>query len=134
MLQLAPLTAYYIFVVLAPYTAGTDSFLGVVGAIRLLLFSPLLLQAAVPGSFGGRSAKARDVYTAYYGSFMFMGACSALLIVVQTAMAFRETAFDPSKVLRSINDSPAVSALGYDYLFSLVSAGVWARIVGSDLA
>ena len=134
MLLQVSLAIYYVFVGLAPYMIGTNAFIGVVIMIRLLLFSPLYLPTIVPSDSGKEYPEARDTQRIFRGSFGYVGICSVVLFVSQTLMALREVGFNGSRVLGAIHDSPAISALGYDYLLSLVSAGFWSSMVGSYLA
>ena len=131
--QLLPLVAYYVFVLAAPFTAGTGVFITVIAFIRLLLFCPLILPTIV-GEGGGQSyLTPRKASWADAGPFKFIGICSLLLWNFQTVVALRDSGLNVGKVLTAINDSPAVSALGYDYIFSLISFGIWAFTVGSDI-
>ena len=132
-LLLVCLAIYYVFVGLAPYMVGTNAFIGVVITIRLLLLCPLYLPMIVPGDSGKEYLKVRDTQRIFRRIIGYVGACSAVLFVVQTGMTFKEVGSDFSKVLEAIQDSPAISALGYDYMLSLVSAGLWSSIVGSYL-
>lgn len=130
-LQNRNLATYSGLVFLAPYAASTRALIPVVLVIRLLLCCPLVLQMYVPGSWGWDYLNIRDRSTAYISSFRIVGACAVILFFFQTAVALRD--HGPGEILGSINDSPAVSALGYDYLLSLVSAFTWVNLVGSDL-
>lgn len=76
----------------------------------------------------------RKAHWADAGPFQFISICSALLWVLQTFVALKSTGFDLSRIFSALNDNPAVSALGYDYILSLASFGTWALSVGSDLA
>ena len=134
MLLLVSLAIYYVFVGLAPYVVGTNAFIGVVIMIRLMLFCPLYMPVIVPNGIGKEFLKARDTQRIFRRITGYVGICSIVLFVVQTLISFRETGFDISRVLGAIHDSPAVSALGYDYVLSLVSACLWIGMVGSYLA
>lgn len=130
-LPLGPLVAYFGFISLAPYAAGTGSFIPVISMIRILLFCPLFLRMIVPSHLGGRHLKMKDGHAAYMGSLKFIGICSAVLYIFQTAVAFSDHGY--RDIIGAINDDPAVSALGYDYLLSLVGAFIWVNLVGSNL-
>ena len=134
MLLLVSLAIYYVFVGLAPYVVGTNAFIGVVIMIRLLLLCPLYMPVIVPSGSGKEYLKARDTQRLFRRTMGHVGTCSVVLLVVQTFIGFRETGFDISRVLGAIHDSPAISALGYDYVLSLVSACLGNRMVGSYLA
>ena len=134
MLLLVSLATYYVFVGLAPYVVDTNAFIGVVITIRLLLFCPLYMPVIVPSDFGKEYLKARDTQRFFRRIMGHVGTCSVALFVVQTLISFRETGFDNSRILGAIHDSPAISALGYDHVLSLVSACLWNGIVGSYLA
>lgn len=134
MLLLVSSGIYYVFVGLAPYMIGTNAFIGVVITIRLLLFCPLYLPMIVPRDFGKKYLKARDTQRIFRRVMGYVGTCSVVLLIVQTLVTFREMAFNISSVLGAIHDSPAISALGYDYVLSLVSAGLWNSMVGRYLA
>ena len=133
-LLLVSLVIYYVFVGVAPYMIGTNAFIGVVITIRLLLFCPLYLPMIVPSDSGKEYLKARDTQRIFRRIIGYVGICSVVLFVVQTSMTLREIGFNISRVLGAIHDSPAVSALGYDYVLSLVSAGIWNSMAGSYLA
>ena len=134
MLLLVSLSIYYVFVGLAPYMIGTNAFIGVVIMIRLLLFCPLYLPMISPSESGKEYLKAGDTQRIFGRIFEYVGTCSVVLFVVQTVMTFREIGFNISRILGAIHDSPAISALGYDYVLSLVSAGLWNSMIGSNLA
>lgn len=133
MLLLGSLAIYYVFVGLAPYTIGTNVFIGMVITIRLLLLCPLYLPTIVLGDSAKEYLKARDTQRIFRRIVGYVGICSAVLFVVQTVMTLREVGFNISRVLDAIHDSPAISALGYDYVLTLVSAGLWNSMVGSYL-
>lgn len=134
LIQLLPLAAYYVFVLAAPFVAGTSVFVGVVIFIRLLLFGPLILPAVVRQGGGQSYLTPRKASWADGGPFQFIGICSALLWLLQTFVAFKDNGLQISRILGAVNDSPAVSALGYDYVLSLASLGIWAFNIGSDIA
>ena len=127
------LAIYYVFIGLAPYLVDTNAFIGVVITLRLLLLCPLYLVMILPGDSGKEYLKARDTQRIFPRIIGYVGTCSAVLFVVQTVMTFREIGFNVSRALEAIHDSPATSALGYDYVLSLVSAGLWSSMVGSYL-
>lgn len=133
-IQLLPLVAYYIFVLAAPFVAGTGAFIGVVILIRLLLVAPLTLPAIVPNGGGQSYLTPRKAKCADAGPFQFIGICSAMLWILQTFVALKSTGFDLGRILNSLNDNSAISALGYDYTLSLASSGTWALIVAQELA
>lgn len=132
-IQLLPLVAYYSFVLAAPFVAGTGTFIGVVIFIRLLLVAPLILPAVITEGGGQSYLTPRKAHWADAGPFKFIGICSALLWFLQTFVALNNTGFDPSRIINSLNDNSAVSALGYDYILSLASFGTWALVVGQVL-
>ena len=134
MLLLVSLAIYYVFVGLAPYMVGTNAFIGVVITIRLLLLCPLYLPIIVPGDSAKEYLEARDTQRIFRRIIGHVGTGSTVLFVVQTVMTFREVGFNISRFLEAIHDSPAINALGYDYVLSLVSAGLWNSMVGSYLA
>lgn len=129
--QFLPLVAYFGFVFLAPYVAGTRAFVPVIFIIRLLLFCPLVLPTTVPSNIVRTHLNVRDRFIAYMGSFKSMGVCAVLLFMFQTAVAVSDHGL--SGTLSAINDSPAASALGYDYMLCLVSAFTWVTLVGTNL-
>ena len=87
----------------------------------------------MPGDSAKQYLKARDTQRIFRRIVGYVGTCSAVLFVVQTVITLREVEFNISRVLDAIHDSPAISALGYDYVLSLVSAGIWNSMVGSYL-
>ena len=127
--QLAPLVAYYALIFFAPYAAGTNALISVVIAIRLLLFCPLLLPNVIPQYLGKKQITAQKVYQEYSGAFRIIGVCSALLFAFQTTVALQDYNLKFWKIAAAITDSPAVSALGYDYVLSLASFALWVVMV-----
>ena len=132
-IQLLPLATYFIFIFTIPFTAGTGFFIGVVIVIRLLLFTPFILPIIVPEGGGTSYLTPRKSSWVDAGPFGFIAICSALLWSVQTFMALRESEYSVSRITAARDHNPAVSALAYDYILSLVSLGVWAVTVGSDV-
>jgi len=132
-IQLLPLVAYYVFVLAVPFVSGTEAFVGISIVIRLLLSWPFLLPGIVPEGGGQSYLTPRKASWIDAGPFQFIGICSALLWLLQTIMTFRDHGFHVGRILGAINDSSAVSALGYDYILSLISIGVWILNVGSDI-
>ena len=130
-LLLVSLGIYYVFVGLAPYLGDTNAFIGVVITLRLLLLCPLYLPMILPGDSGKEYLKVRDTQRIFPRIIGYVGTCSAVLFVVQTVMTFREVGFNVSRGLEAIHDNSAISALGYDYVLSLVSGGLWNSMVGS---
>ena len=132
-LQLLPLIGYYLFVIVAPHVAGTSLFVGVVIIIRMLLFVPLILPSVIFEGGGKSYLTPRKVQWTNATPYQFILTCSALLWALQSLMVVREVGFNLSQVARAINDSPAVSALGYDFILSIISFGVWRFGFGYDL-
>lgn len=125
--------AYYVSLLAAPFVTSTRAVVGFIAVIRLLLFCPQLLPIIVPeGTW--TYVTPRKAHWADAGPFKFIGVCSALLWIVQTSVALRDDGFHISRIFGAINDSPAVSALGYDFILSMASLGIWALVVRSDLA
>ena len=131
--QLLPLVAYYLFVLAAPFAVGTGIFIFVVIIIRLLLFCPFILPAIVSEGGGMSYLTPRKAKWAGAGPFQFIGICSVLLWTMQTLVTLKDNGFHLGIIIGSVNDSPAVSALGFDYVLSLASLAIWALSVGSDL-
>lgn len=124
-LQLLPLLGYYLFVLAAPYVAGTGAFVGVVVVIRLLLFCPLILPTLVAEGGGQSYLTPRKSHWADATPVKFIAICTGLLWTLQIFMVLRENGPYPDKFYNAIHDSPAVSALSYDYILSIVSFGAW---------
>lgn len=135
-IQLLPLMAYYVFVLLAPFTADGSGgfFIIIVVFIRLLLFFPLLLPMIVPEGGGKSYLTPRNAGWMDAGPWYFIGVLSVLLWLSQTFTALKDNNGHVGRVLGAVNDSPAVSALGYDYMLSLVTLGFWAFGVGNGIA
>ena len=133
-IQLLPLTAYYTFVVAVPFSARTFFFITAVILIRLLLFCPFVLPAVVPEGGGKSFLTPRKASWTDAVPFQFIGILSALLLSLQTFLALRNSGFQAGSILGAINDNPAVSALGYDCVLSLISLGTWAVVVGGDVS
>lgn len=124
-IQLLPLTVYYISVLAAPLVAGTRVFIAVVVLIRLLLIAPLILPAVVAQGGGQSYSTPRKAHWMDACPFYFIGVCSALLWTLQTSVALKSTGFDMRRIFGALNDNPAVSTLGYDFILSLVSIFTW---------
>ncbi len=147
-LQLLPLALYTMSIFLAPFLVGTHMFVPIVFIIRLLLFCPLLLPLVIPRSFKNSHFRRKHVHRAYQGAYKFIVVSSAALVVIQTILAIKDNLFhsprhlvtgqDPitsqrragvttaiARVLEAVNDNPAVSALGYDYVLSVISFLTW---------
>ena len=133
-IQLLPLTAYYLFVLSAPFLASTTVFISIVIIIRLLLFCPFVLPALVPEGGGKSYLTPRKAIWADAGPFQFIGVCSALLWILHTFVTLKDIGVHLGKLFSAINDDPSVSALGYDYILSLASLGIWTFNVGKDVA
>ena len=133
-IQLLPLAAYYLFVLSAPFFAGANVFVGIVVMIRFLLFCPFILPAVVPEGGGKSYLTPRKASWADAGPFQFIGVCSALLWLMHTFITLKDNGVHFGKIFSAVNEDYAVSALGYDYILSLVSLGVWALQVGNDVA
>ena len=125
-LRIGPLTAYFILVAIAPFTVNTTFFMPLVISIRGLLLSPLLISSLLSERAGSylppEKAQEHDMNV-----FIVMGIGSIYLICIQTMLTLSYNGFSFRGLLGAINNDPAVSTLGYDYILSLVSAGMWYR-------
>lgn len=133
-IQLLPLTAYYIFVLAAPLVAGTGAFLAVVILIRLLLIVPLILPTIVAKGDGQSYLTPRKAHWTDACPLHFIVVCSALLWTVQSFVALKNTSFGLSRIVGALNDNPAVSALGYDFVLGLISIATWVLLGERDSA
>ena len=99
--------------------------------IRLLLFCPFLLHLVLPESSVQKSKLIRyHIHSAYEGTYKFTARSSAFLITLQTVLVIKDNyqaGLDSavSRILQALNDSPAVSTLGYDYILSVISLLTW---------
>ena len=131
--QLLSLVAYYIFILAIPVTVGTGLFIGLVIIIRLLLFAPFILPSIIPEGGATSYLTPRKSSWVDAGPFGFIYTCSALLWSMQTFAAFKESGYSIGEIAAARDNNHAVSALAYDYIFSLISLGTWAVAVGSDI-
>ena len=131
-IQLLPLAGYFLFLVAAPYAAGTRAFVCVILLIRLLLFAPLILPSIVSEGGGMSFLTPRKARWVDATPYQFILICSALLWGLQSLMVITETGLDLKRIVSSLHDSPAVSALGYDYILGVISIVAWRSGFGDD--
>lgn len=147
-LQLLPLVPYAMSIFLIPFLVGTHIFVPIVLIIRLLLFCPLLLPLVLPRSFKNSHFRRELVHHAYQGAYRFIAISSVVLFVTQTILAVKDNLSDSpihhvngqgpimakrqagvttvvGRVFKAVNDNPAVSALGYDCVLTVISSWVW---------
>ena len=99
----------------------------VVVSIRALLFWPFLLATVLPKR-AGSLLPAQKAQESNQNVFIVMGVGATYLFCIQTMLTLSYNGFSFRGIVGAVNNDPAVSALGYDYLLSLVSAGLWYRI------
>ena len=133
-LQLLPLVPYFLSLLLLPFLVRTRFFIPMVFTLRLLLFCPFLLHLGFLERNLETSNFVREhIHGAYKETYKFIAVSSAFLITVQSVMAIKNSqdsglSSASSRILRAINDDPAVSALGYDYVLSAASFVTWYMI------
>lgn len=141
-----------------PYAAGTQSFTNSVLLTRGSTFLPLILPKIVPVKWGKVHVHPHDTYSSLTTLFRFVSTVSFLLYFKATTTALlynvpnshyhRHSVLIPwdveerstwersttavGKVIGSISDHPAVTAVGYDVLISGLSLGLWAAFRATD--
>ena len=125
-LKYGPLVAYFALLTAAQFTIDTGYFMSMVIALRLLLFCPLALATMLPKSFG-HELPANDVREQNVTQLIVVGLVSINLVCVQTMYTLASNGFSFIGMIKAVNNDPAVSALGYDYILGSVSAIVWLR-------
>lgn len=145
---------------LLPYAAETPSFNRVAGTSRALTFTPLILHAIAPTSWGSIHRNHSKENSVLSDLFKFMAAMNVILHGVATVTGLRynvphahyhrhsvlrpwdieersrweRTTTALGKILGATTDHPVVAAVGYDVLISGLSVGIWAavRSLGAD--
>ena len=130
-LKYGPLIAYFVLLTAAQYTIDTEYFISVVIALRLLLFWPLALATMLPRSCG-HQLPAKDVREENLTQLIVIGLVSINLVCIQTMYTLASNGFSFIGMIKAVNNNPAVSALGYDYILGSVSAIVWLRSTRSS--
>ena len=125
-LKYGPLVAYFALLAAAQFTIDTGYFMSIVIALRLLLFWPLALAKMLPKSFG-HELPAKDIREQNLTQLIVIGLVSINLVCVQTMYTLASNGFNFIGMIKAVNNDPAVSALGYDYILGSVSAIVWLR-------
>ncbi|KAK3995978.1 hypothetical protein QBC44DRAFT_232795 [Cladorrhinum sp. PSN332] len=142
-----------------PYAAGTSSFPVAATLGKLLSFAPLALNVVAPQSWGSVHRTPHSSYRVITTIFQAISAASTLLHAKTTLAGlfynlpesqkhrhsikipfdtekrsnWERSATSIEKVLRSINDHPAVTAAGKDVLLSALSLGLWAAVRAVDV-
>ncbi|KAL8736250.1 MAG: hypothetical protein Q9166_000405 [cf. Caloplaca sp. 2 TL-2023] len=117
--QCLPIAAYYIFLYRAPLTVGKPGFLYVIVFMRTLLLCPFIFRNPLFQPLGSRTSATKNIHSGYSASYIMVLLGSAILFVRQTTQALSENGF--REILTAVNSSPAVSALGYDFILYVVS-------------
>lgn len=120
----APLYLFAVLVYLAPGLVESQYFLAVVAVIRLLLFWPLIAATALPSLVGSyqTSAVARQTKLVV---LIHIAVLMLVVLAIQTRSILASGSSGFGRMLSAINDDSSVSALGYDYLLSLISSVAW---------
>lgn len=125
--QCLPVAAYYILLARAPTSIGNPISMSIIIVLlRILLLCPsLLLRASVFfEALGVTSTSTPNAQSGgYTTSYVLALFCSSVLFLQQTAWALR--GHKVGEILTAINSSPAVSALGYDFIWYIVSCTAW---------
>ena len=153
-LFLAAILVNYLVIFLLPYGAGTSSFTTVMGLARALTFAPLVIQKAVPHSWGTVHPHPHKAYGAFTDLFRFISIFSVLLHAkaslvglaynvpdahyhrhssllpwdVEERSKWERTTTAVGKILGSTADHPVVTAIGRDVLLCGLSLGLWAAV------
>ena len=114
---------------LAPTSSETPSttFMLIVLGIRLLLFYPLLLDKLSPlGSLYRRAHSSDQAHDAVYWTYLLL---LGLIVIEMTRLPPVSGGPDDGDTFyfapKAVNHNPSVSALGYDFLFALISGEIW---------
>ncbi|KAJ1337656.1 hypothetical protein MN608_00510 [Microdochium nivale] len=144
---------------LLPYTAETPAFGVVVFLARASTFLPILAPYLVPTSWGRVYPAPHEGYSSLTTLFRGISLVSLVLHYKASAVGLahnapdshhhRHSSFLPwhvherskwersttsvGKVLGSVNDHPAVQAVGFDVLISAFSLGLWAAVRAVDV-
>ncbi|KAI4245659.1 MAG: hypothetical protein L6R42_010142, partial [Xanthoria sp. 1 TBL-2021] len=121
--QCLPVAAYYILLARAPTSIGKPIFMSIIVLLRILLICPSLFRTFVFEALGLTSMSMQNAQSGYTTSYVLALFCSSVLFLQQTAWALRE--HKVADILKAINSSPAVSALGYDFILYIVSCTAW---------
>ena len=125
-----PLVGFAVLVGVSPRKVGEKTFMWVVGAIRALLAWPMLAQWALP-DITGQYFTVEEARGKKRKMLVVLGVCMLAMTASQTRAVFAAGG-GVGDIVRAINGQPAVSALGYDYLLSILSAAAWHFLVDAD--
>jgi hypothetical protein len=157
-IHLTLLALTYSNLFLVPFASNTPSLLNVTALTRILPLIPLTLPYILPERLGTVHNQPHATYSTYTTIFRTIAATSALLHFKSTVLAlfyntpesqyYRHSLLHPFKeehryalnrgytafgrVLSSVNEHPAVGAVGWDVMFSGLSLGIWAAIRGLE--
>ena len=131
--QILPLVVYYVNLVLLLRTVGTRAFIPVILGTRALLICPLLISDFSQRILRGMLESTIKVHRGYSTAHWCIVSCSSALFVGQSIIALKDGT-GISRVAVAVNDQPAVSALGWDFLLSVVSCSTWFATRGLDLS
>ncbi|OTA81595.1 hypothetical protein M434DRAFT_401336 [Hypoxylon sp. CO27-5] len=149
----------YVSIFLLPYAAETPSFVNVALFTRVLTFLPLILPKIAPMSWGTLHSHPHDAYGSATTIFRTISVASFVLHVkssiagliynIPNSHYHRHSVFFPwdveersnwerstaalGKILGSIFDHPAVTAVGLDVLGCALSLGLWAAVRATDI-
>ncbi|KAL8854609.1 MAG: hypothetical protein Q9221_000644 [Calogaya cf. arnoldii] len=121
--QCLPVAAYYIILARAPSSIGQPIFMSIIVLLRMLLLCPFLFRTSVFEALGIASTSMQSAQSGYSTAYILALLCSTVLFVQQTAWALRQ--HKVGDILMAVNNSPAVSALGYDFILYVVSCAAW---------
>ena len=132
MMQAVPTLIYYGALSSIPHTVGKPSFVPIVVLLRTLLFCPFLFRTSIFQSFlGSRAVPLRDVHQSYPMTYRAAFVCSGVLVVRQTISATQENSV--REVFGAVNNNPAVSALGYDFILHLIGFCAYFLVCDSQI-
>ena len=105
---------------------GKSAFMFLVAVVRLMIFAPFFFLSnsrRLPSAAGGVGGDGGDgARRAIEGPWLNFAAPVVIIVVYRVYEAVRE---EGSHVLMTINDDPAVAALGYDFFVGLLSLRIW---------
>ena len=125
-----PLLGFAMLVLVSPRKAGERGFMLVIGGIRALLAWPMLAQWALP-DIAGKYLTIDEARVKKQKMLVVLAVCMVAMTASQTLSVFT-TGGGLGDIVKAVNSHPAVSALGYDYLLSMLSAVAWHLLVDAD--
>ncbi|KAK4974101.1 hypothetical protein LTR66_011079 [Elasticomyces elasticus] len=122
-----PGLAYLVCLLVAPYASGSDYLIPVILVARALLLTPGLLQL-----YGSPKSTVSPSQSPSNRRALVWLSCASLAVWSFTTLRTLSK-HSIYEMASAVNSHPAVSALGYDFLLSIVSWAAW-LLVKTDAA